>query len=199
MSGSRKILANIIAALVIAVLIAVVLIPWDKVLNPAAEPKSLTKEQILGRQQWEISYAFGDNSDFYGSISFTDGVDEDGDPYCIGVLDEKTDALVVKLVDAYNADPKTIKPLAIEEARYSLTDGIVKACSYEMRNGSFMAFLGWCKQPVNLVYKEQETYGDGTVHYAGEKAATGGLTNYDYIKHKDDYSNYQFNPNPRTP
>ncbi|MDR0308996.1 MAG: hypothetical protein LBH87_03605 [Coriobacteriales bacterium] len=204
MSRSRRIACNLIAVLVIAALIAAVLIPWDKVLNPVPKPEPPTKEQTLRGQQQDIQDAFGDNQQFYSSISFTDSVDEDGNPYCVGVLDEKTDALVAELVNAYNADPETIKPITEEEARYSLTDGIVQACSNEMKNSPFREFLGWCSESANLVYKE--TYYDENGNpfcVSGEKVIGSTITNYKFVMGSSDvFYNYTFSwlaPNPGNP
>ncbi|MDR0308998.1 MAG: hypothetical protein LBH87_03615 [Coriobacteriales bacterium] len=100
----------------------------------------------------------------------------------------------------YNSDPNNQKaPLTLEEFDRQMTTQPAQSL---LINGSNDAnsFLNWCdKQDADLVYKEDVAIGGKVVHSAGEKVSTGGLTNSDYIKHKDDYSNYQFNPNPRTP
>jgi hypothetical protein len=191
MNKLKKAATSITIGLVIKTIhLAATLTSCQKQEPPVVTP---SKEEILIDQEVDISYAFKGNNQFLKSITLEERCDAEGNPYYVGVIDKDTEALVADLVDYYNADPNTTSSITTKDVLYCITDGIVKATSRKQSESSFWKFLKWCKQPADLVYKEEVIYGNGTEYSAGEKATMGGVTNYDYIKYRiDDYSNYTY-------
>ena len=129
---------------------------------------------------------------FESNITLIEYTDPDGNYYFVGEIDPFLDSYLDDLVDAYNADPETTKPIALEELRYCLTDGLAEATELGKHESNFWQFLQWCDTPVYLVYSE-DVYND-----SGEKEYSVGeplqdkntyyshrYTMYDYITKKD--------------
>ena len=177
----RKTALNItLVVLAVAVVIgsAVIFIPWGSLFPP--EPTV----DVL-RIQWNQIMRITNEarSGFHRHITLIEQVDENGKPYYIGELDSVLDDLLKPLVDAYNADPSTTKPLTLDELRYSLTDGIVEATAPGTKESAFYAFLCWCGTPADLVYRTDITHANGTISLAGDPVK--GISNYDYIRSRD--------------
>ena len=132
--------------------------------------------------------------DFGQSVSIVESTDENGKPCLVGVLSDELDAALGDLVDTYNADPSTTKPITVEEARNCLTEDIVAATSRENKESPFWSFLYWTDDPAELVYRENRLDSNGNiVQGAGDPVASNTITNYDFLTETGDvFSNYKF-------
>ena len=171
-------LVTTLVVLAIAVVIgsAIIFIPWGSLFPP--EP-TVDVLRIQWNQIMRITNEAG--SDLNDHITLIERVDAEGKPYYVGELDSVLDDLLKPLVDTYNADPSTTKPLTLDELRYSLTDGIVEATGPGTKESAFNAFLWWCDAPANLVYREDNP---GSGISAGDIAVVK-FTNYIHIINKD--------------
>ena len=171
-------LVTTLVVLAIAVVIesAVIFIPWGSLFPPKPTVDELYNQWY---QIMRITNEAG--TDLNDHITLIERVDENGKPYYIGELDSELDALLKPLVDTYNADPSTTKPLTLDELRYCLTEGIVEATAPGTKESAFYAFLCWCDTPAELVYRVDITHVNGTISSAGDPIEVR-ISNYIYIK-----------------
>ena len=164
----------------IAFTCAVALIIAFTVASCKSEPPSEDPDLILQRQTSQIGYGFRFTSkDFQKNIQLVEKTDSEGNPYCIGEISPELDAILDQLVDSYNTDPRTTEHITVEEVRYCLTEGIVEATDYSIKESNFLSFLLWCNSPADLVYKEYDTDPGGIEHHPGESVGDTNTSNYE--------------------
>jgi len=78
-----------------------------------------------------------------------------------------------------------------------LTEGVVEATASgpAAKDGSgtpFLLFIKWCGHPADLVYKGDVPHTDGTISKAGDKVYLQHTSNYDYIKDKAGYPDFEY-------
>ena len=183
----RKDLIAVGISAAVIVLAAALFIPWSYLFPPA-----LTDDEILALQRGQIFSASGvSTSAVLEELSLKVETGSDGRPFYVGVISPKLDEVLDVLVDAYNADPSTTKPIHLKEVRLSLTEDIVNATTKENEYSPFMHFVYWTYEPAELVYIKDETHGDVVVGIPGQPVEVE-ITNYDYLRQQKEYSNYQF-------
>jgi len=186
MKASKKTIAlTIVAILVIAAFIAVVYRPWELLSahQTGATQNTQGIEDRLGVQQHNITnLLLVANNNFDESFSLTLHYSCTGEPFYIAVPDEETDAIVDKLVDAYNADPSTTDSVETSYIKDCLTEDIA-ALSYPVDwDSSFVHFLQWCHKPADIVSKSSGEY----------KNPGDAVSNYNYIKSMDEFVNCEY-------
>ena len=163
-------------------------IPWSNLFPPA-----LTDKEILALQRGQIFSASGvSTSAILEELSLKVETGSDGRPFYVGVISPKLDEVLDVLVDAYNADPSTTKPIHLKEVRLSLTEDIVNATTKENEYSPFMHFVYWTYEPAELVWRYSGTDLNGIERTAGQPVEGTGLTNYTFSTNRKGNSNYQF-------
>ena len=175
---------RIIAAIVVAIVViagVVMFITWDR--NPPIE----SEEDPLQEQYYQINSYLRDNveRDFRAGISLVEQTDAVGNSYYVGKLDPELDAMLDPLVDAYNADPQNNEYISLQEVRYNLTDGIAGATAISTKDSVFTIFLRWCKEPADLVWKQDGVSDSGVEHSANDPVNQKNVTNYGFIEGRD--------------
>ena len=133
------------------------------------------RADFLYKQKGQILSVLGQASlTFSNDITLIENTDSDGNPYYVGEIGPDLGTYLDNLVDAYNADPETTKPITLEELRYCLTDGLAEATEPNKVETSFRHFLKWCSMPVDIMHN------DGTLKMSNVKM-------FDYAKDDDDF------------
>ena len=119
--------------------------------------------------------------------------DPEGNPCHIGEINPLLDSRLDLMVGSYNSDPATTEPIAVEEVRFSLTEGIIEATDSSNRESPFVHFIRWLGIAPNLVYSEDQSSGEEITHHAGDPVTSSTLTNYRFlIETSDIFSNYKY-------
>jgi len=127
-------------------------------------------------------------------VSIEERQDENGNSYLVGVLGDELDGKLKDLVATYNADPSTDKKATLDEVRYDLTEGIVEFSMTDNTDSPTLAFLLWCGDPADLVYKKT-MIDDKTgvfTHTEGDLVFTDAITNFDFTAYPDSYPDLGF-------
>jgi hypothetical protein len=173
--------------------IALAVVPWEDIFAPKAEVDAYTQsdEYILSQQKSRIRYITSHGGTrFQDAITLEERRDSEGKPYYIGVLNDELDGMLDELVAAYNADPQTTEPIDVYSARYELTENIRALVDDPMFKTPLGRLILWCERPADLVYKWNDTDGDGTQHKAGDNAPSSTISNYDFVINNEDFPNY---------
>jgi|GEM_PF-2075902 len=121
-------------------------------------------------------------SEISSDISFRLGVNEQGKPYFIGVIDSNLEKNLDKLVKTYNEDPSVNAYISPEDVRYYLTEGIVGIALSEDWENPFFSFIQWTMQPADLIDTE-----------TGVKTNTGGyIKNYYFVLTPEFFINQEY-------
>ena len=167
----------IIVASVVIIAGVVVFSLWGRIFptRPSAD--------LLQAQGSQIVYYMNKHAgfDFCTHISLEEQTDTDGNPYFVGKIDPELDAVLASLVDTYNTDPSTTKPITRGEVRYNLTEGIAEATVNGTESSAFCRFLNWCNNPADLVWKRDSESAEGIPHSAGDSVNIKSITNYDFV------------------
>lgn len=168
--------------------IAVTLLLLVMLSGCSCTPQVSTNSDELERQESGIrSMLYIADNKLYWSVSLEETVDEEGNPYYIGVLDDELDGLLDDLVGSYNTDPSTSVSISAHEVRQGLTADIVEMANQYKENAEngFISFLEWTAEPAELVYRGYMVDTDGTEHFEGESGPSNGPNNYGLERAKD--------------
>ena len=147
--------------------------------------RSSEAQRDLDWEEVNIWYMLGQSSkDLRKHISIEKRLDENGDHYLVGVLDDELDGALEDLVKTYNADPSTEKKVTLEEVRFVLTDGLAEYCLSKSTYSPTEDFLDWCGVPADLVYKKNYRDDDGHLEYTEGAPANedGDISNFEFGK-----------------
>ncbi len=148
-----------VAALAALIIAAILIIPSCTQPSPAP----LNIEDYLHKQWNQIMHILGQGgSGFSEEFTWEKQTDEEGTSYYVGVLSDDLDAMLDEMVDRYNVDPTTEKPVTIEKIQFCLTSGIAEATDGIRAEDPLMRFIHWAAAPADLVYKEGTVLPDGS-------------------------------------
>ena len=104
--------------------------------------------------------------------------DDAGNLLYTGELKSSAAPFLKDLVDSYNADPSTTIPITQDEVETALTADIVKSTEnvIDNKDDSFVAFVLWCQDDADLVYKGDVPNVDGSVSKGGDT----GCPNFEF-------------------
>ncbi len=130
---------------------------------------------------------------FCNLISLEEREDATDGIHYTGVIGAELDAILNELVDTYNADPSTKDEISIENIRRNLTEGIAESAKEENWDSPFLQFLRWTDSAADLVYAENLYDDSGNVlHAIGDSARTDGISNFDFVKDREDFSSFNY-------
>jgi len=137
-----------------------------------------------------LGYAGTDSSgeSFRDYVIVIEMTDTRGKPYYVGEIAPEFDTLLASLVENYNIDPATTKPITLQEARYSLTEDIAEATARSNWESTFMVFIRWCGSKADLVYANDIP---NTDRLAGTAVARPP-SNFRYTQFSEDFPLYVY-------
>ena len=163
-----KITTVILALCLIGLIVYVVASPHNE-----TKVEYEDRANYLHEQETQILFVLRRaGTSFADNITLIERTDSDGKSYYVGEIDSYLDPYLDDLVDAYNADPETTMPIALEELRYCLTDGLAEATERNKVETSFRHFLKRCGIRVDVMNN------DGTLN-------DYDIRMFDYIRKKD--------------